>query len=50
MSVYKLEIEILGEWISTRGGGGGFRNDDANVIFALSDAEFDYGRGTKVIT
>ena len=26
-------------------GGGGFRNDYANVIFALSNAEFDYGRG-----
>ena len=37
-------------------GGGGFRNDYANVIFALSNAEFDYGRGRgsrkrqKVIT
>ena len=37
-------------------GGGGFRNDYANVIFALSSAEFDYGRGRgsrnrqKVIT
>ena len=28
-----------------QGGGGGFRNDYANVIFALSNAEFDYGRG-----
>ena len=26
-------------------GGGGFRNDYANIIFALSNAEFDYGRG-----
>ena len=25
--------------------GGGFRNDYANVIFALSNNEFDYGRG-----
>ena len=24
--------------------GGGFRNDYAKVIFALSNAEFDYGR------
>ena len=37
-------------------GEGGFRNDYANVIFALSSAEFDYGRGRgsrnrqKVIT
>ena len=37
-------------------GGGGFRNDYADVIFALSNAEFDYGRGRgsrnrqKVIT
>ena len=29
-------------------GGGGFRNDYANVIFALSNAEFDYGRGEGV--
>ena len=29
-----------------QGGGGGFRNDYANVIFALSNAEFDYGRGS----
>ena len=26
-------------------GEGVFRNDYANVIFALSNAEFDYGRG-----
>ena len=26
-------------------GGGGVWNDYANVIFALSNAEFDYGRG-----
>ena len=26
-------------------GGGRFRNDYATVIFALSNAEFDYGRG-----
>ena len=25
--------------------GGGFRNDYANEILALSNAEFDYGRG-----
>ena len=25
--------------------GGGFRNDYDNVIFALSNAEFGYGRG-----
>ena len=37
-------------------GEGGFRNDYANVMFALSNAEFDYGRGRgsrniqKVIT
>ena len=29
-------------------GGGGVRNDYANVIFALSSAEFDYGRGEGV--
>ena len=29
-------------------GEGGFRNDYANVIFALSNAEFDYGRGEGV--
>ena len=29
-------------------GGGGFRNDSANVLFALSIAEFDYGRGERV--
>ena len=30
-------------------GGGGFRNDITNVIFALSNAKFDYrrGRGSK---
>ena len=27
---------------------GGVRNDYANVIFALSNAEFDYGRGEGV--
>ena len=27
---------------------GGFRNDYANVIFALYNAEFDYGRGEGV--
>ena len=26
---------------------GGFRNDHANVIFALSSAEFDYGGGLE---
>jgi len=35
-------------------GEGGFRIDYANVIFALSNAEFNYGRGStnrqKVIT
>ena len=35
-------------------GDGGFRNDHANVIFALSNADFDYGGGSrnrqKVIT
>ena len=29
-------------------GGRGFRNDYANVIFALYNAEFDYGRGEGV--
>ena len=29
------------------GGGGRFRNDYATVIFALSNAEFDYGRGRR---
>ena len=29
-------------------GVGGFWNDYANVIFALSNAEFDYGRGEGV--
>ena len=29
-------------------GGEGFQNDYANVIFALSNAEFDYGRGEGV--
>ena len=29
-------------------GGGGVRNDYANVIFALSNADFDYGRGEGV--
>ena len=33
---------------SPRAGGGGFRNDYADVIFALSNAEFDYGRGEGV--
>ena len=27
---------------------GGFRNDYGNMNFALSDAEFDYGRGRGV--
>ena len=31
-----------------QGGGGGFRNDYANVTFALSNAEFDYERGEGV--
>ena len=31
-------------------GGGGFRNDYANVIFALSNAEFDNGRGEGLET
>ena len=30
-------------------GGGGFWNDNANVIFALSNAEFDYGGGSRNI-
>ena len=29
-------------------GEGVFQNDYANVIFALSNAEFDYGRGEGV--
>ena len=29
-------------------GRGGVRNDYANVIFDLSNAEFDYGRGEGV--
>ena len=33
-------------YVITRGGG--FRNDYGNVIFALSNAEFDYGRGEGV--
>ena len=33
-----------GDW----GGGGEFRKDYANVIFALSNAESDYGRGEGV--
>ena len=39
-----------------QGGGARFRNDYATVMFALSNAEFDYGRGRgsrnrqKVIT
>ena len=28
-------------------GEGGSRNDNANVIFALSNAKFDYGRGRR---
>ena len=28
--------------------GGGFRDDYVNVIFALSNAEYDYGRGEGV--
>ena len=31
-------------------GGGGFPNDYANVIFALSNAEIDYGRGRGLET
>ena len=33
-------------YVITKGEGG--RNDYANVIFALSNAEFDYGRGEGV--
>ena len=42
-----LHLWILGVIYILRNhqGGGGFRNDYANVIFALSNAEFDYGRG-----
>ena len=32
-------------YVITKGEGGGFWNDYANVIFALSSAESDYGRG-----
>ena len=35
-------------YVITKGEGGGIRNDYANVIFALSNAEFDYGRGEGV--
>ena len=31
-------------------GGGGFRNDYTTVVFALSNAEFDYGRGRGLET
>ena len=31
-------------------GGGGFQNDYANVFFALSNADFDYGRGRGLET
>ena len=39
-----MDIHIL----SNHQGGGGFRNDSANVIIALSNAEFDNGRGEGV--
>ena len=32
-------------YVITKREGGGFRNDYTNVIFALSNAEFYYGRG-----
>ena len=42
-------ISMLGviHTLRNQRGGGGFRNDYDNVIFALSNAEFDYGRGSR---
>ena len=37
-------------YVITKGKGGGFRNDYANVIFAQSNAEFDYGMGRGIET
>ena len=45
MSLQILVIHIL----RYHQGGGGVRNDYVNVIFALSSAEFDYGRRDYVI-
>jgi len=40
-----MEIGVIHILRNHQGGGGGFRNDYDSVIFALSSAEFDYGRG-----
>ena len=54
ISPYKFYIIVVNGVIhilrNHQGGGegGGFRNHYANVIFALYNAEFDYGRGEGV--
>ena len=46
---YILQIQLgVIHILRNHQGGGGFRNDYANVMFALSNAEFDYGRGEGV--
>ena len=51
-----IDLGIVHILRNHQGGEGGLWNDYANVIFALSNAEFDYGRGRgsrnrqKVIT
>ena len=45
--LYRLNLGVI-HILRNHQGGGVFRNDYANVIFALSNAEFDYGRGEGV--
>ena len=44
----KKSIGVIHILRNHQGGGGRFRNDYATVTFALSNAEFDYGRGEGV--
>ena len=48
MTVRYVRLGVIHILRNRQGGEGGFRNDYANVIFALSNAEFDYGRGEGV--
>ena len=46
--VLKIDKGSFTYYVITKGEGKGFWNDYANVISALSSAEFDYGRGNGV--
>ena len=49
MCIVKCYTGSFTYYVTTKGEGGGVRNDYATVTFPLSNAEFDYGGGDLVL-